>query len=115
MSFVEIYNEQLFDLLLSPEAFPPSRIQQQRRFNVYGGNRSESSLDGKRNSGGDNSGLYTPPTVAGAPQQAAELAIYERPDGSTYVKASHELQYLFLEGRGSGSGGGDWGGIRTSS
>lgn len=108
MSFVEIYNEQLFDLFLSPEAFPSSRNQQQRRFNVYGGNASESSLDGKRNTlyssihqkptmeipgcGGDNSGLNTPPPgMARAPQQAAELAIYERPDGSTYVKASRAI------------------------
>ncbi|CAM9384138.1 unnamed protein product [Pylaiella littoralis] len=106
MSFVEIYNEQLFDLLLSPEAFPPSRNQQQRRFNVYAGNGSESVLDGKRTTpfystqattmevpgNGGNSGLYTPPAVAGTPQHTAELAIYERPDGSTCIKASRALK-----------------------
>lgn len=118
MSFVEIYNEQLFDLLLSsPEALPSSRNQQQRRFNVYGGNGSESSLDGKRSTpfssvqkltmdvpgSGGGSDLHTPPAAAaGTPQHAAELAIYERPDGSTYVKASRALQYVFA---GAGGGG----------
>lgn len=121
MSFAEIYNEQLFDLLLSTEAFPPPRNQQQRRFNIYGGNGSESALDGKRFtpfssvqkptmevpvSGGD-SGLYTPPAMASTPQHAEELAIYERADGSTYIKASRALKYSFL-GAGGEGGGGAW-------
>ncbi|CAM9751393.1 unnamed protein product, partial [Ectocarpus sp. 8 AP-2014] len=101
MSFVEIYNEQLFDLLLPPEAYS-SANQQQRRFSVYGG--KESAVGGKRNTplssvqrlvgelevgsaGGSGSGVHAPLTTApGARQQMADLAIYERPDGSTYVK-----------------------------
>ncbi|CAM9511567.1 unnamed protein product [Ectocarpus sp. 6 AP-2014] len=101
MSFVEIYNEQLFDLLLPPEAYS-STNQQQRRFSVYGG--KESAVGGKRNTplssiqrslgelevgsaGGSGSGLHAPlTTTPGARQQMADLAIYERPDGSTYVK-----------------------------
>ncbi|CAM9647115.1 unnamed protein product [Ectocarpus sp. 13 AM-2016] len=101
MSFVEIYNEQLFDLLLPPEAYS-SANQQQRRFSVYGG--KESAVSGKRNTplscvqrlvgeleigsaGGSGSGLRAPlTTTPGARQQMADLAIYERPDGSTYVK-----------------------------
>lgn len=98
MSFVEIYNEQLFDLLLTPEACP-SKSRQQRRFSVYGGN--ETAVRGKRNApvrsaqkltaeaagNGSESGLPTPLRTAGTPlQRAPELAIYERPDGCTYVK-----------------------------
>ncbi len=104
MSFVEIYNEQLFDLLLSPEACP-SRSQQQRRFNVYGGNGSERAARGKRNApvcsaqklvtetvgAGGESALPTPP------KQAPELVIYERPDGCTYVKVKRGVLLIGYE------------------
>lgn len=91
MSFVEIYNEQLFDLL-QPEAYPA-----QRRFNVYGRN---DSAGGKRNTSsvvlppvqtlGEHSGsCQSSLTRASSPQQA-ELTIYERPDGSTYVKVKQK-------------------------
>ncbi|CAN0113942.1 unnamed protein product [Ectocarpus sp. 4 AP-2014] len=107
MSFVEIYNEQLFDLLLPPETYSRAN-QQQRRFSVYGG--KESAVGGKRytplsfvqrlvgelevgsaggsgSGSGSGSGLHAPlTTTTGARQQMADLAIYERPDGSTYVK-----------------------------
>ena len=84
MSFVEIYNEQLFDLL-QPEMCPS-----QRRFSVYGG--SESAV-GKRSAvaahvprehttGGGGSRTSTRENTP----QRPDLAIYERPDGSTYVK-----------------------------
>lgn len=108
MSFVEIYNEQLFDLLLSPEACP-SRAQQQRRFNVYGGNGNERAARGKRNapfcsaqklmteavgSGGE-SALPTPlATIGTPPKQAPELVIYERPDGCTYVKVKRGVKFI---------------------
>lgn len=87
MSFVEIYNEQLFDLL-RPEMCPS-----QRRFSVYGG--SDSAV-GKRSAApavhvpGEHpttvgGGGSRAPTREKTPQQP-DLAIYERPDGSTYVK-----------------------------
>ena len=83
ISFVEIYNEQLFDLL-QPEVCPA-----QRRFSVYG--RNESAV-GKRSA----ASAHVPEEHTGGggsrsssrentPQQP-DLAIYERPDGSTYVK-----------------------------
>lgn len=115
MSFVEIYNEQLFDLLLPPEAYS-SATQQQRRFSVYGG--KESAVGGKRNTplssvqrlvgelevgsaggSGSGSGLHAPlTTTPGARQRMADLAIYERPDGSTYVKVGGAQTLLFLRG-----------------
>lgn len=88
MSFVEFYNEQLFDLFLSPEK---RASRNRRRFNVFGGNGSNSSVIGKRNASLPSALKPTKevPGSGGNPsQQAPELAIYERPDGCTYVKVS---------------------------
>lgn len=96
MSFVEIYNEQLFDLLQPAGPAPLS----QRRFNLYGGSESSSfqrastaaatSAAQKQGEHGAiiGGGYRNPqaPTRVDTPQQAVELTIYERLDGSTYVK-----------------------------
>lgn len=88
MSFVEIYNEQLFDLL-QPEMCPS-----QRRFSVYGGSESAARkrsaaaavhVPGEHTGGGGGGGGSRTSTRESTPQQP-DLAIYERPDGSTYVK-----------------------------
>lgn len=91
MSFVEFYNEQLFDLFLSPDT---CSSRNQRRFNVFGGNGNDSGVVGKRNT--FVSSALKPKEFSGSggnpPQQAPELAIYERPDGCTHVKVNQGLE-----------------------
>ena len=89
MSFLEFYNEQLFDLFLSPEM---RSSRSRRRFNVFGGNGSESGVAEKRHTPVSSALNPTKDVPSGGggspPPQAPELAIYERPDGCTYVKVS---------------------------
>lgn len=95
MSFVEFYNEQLFDLFLSPEM---RSSRKQRRFNVFGGNGSDSGAIGKRTTSLSSALQPTKevPGRGGTPSQPApELAIYERPDGCTYVKVSRSSKFRF--------------------
>lgn len=99
MSFVEFYNEQLFDLFLSPEM---RSSRNQRRFNVFGGNGSESGVVEKRNTSLSFALKPTkqvPGSDCSPPQQAPELAIYERPDGCTHVKVSRASKPKLVGGR----------------
>lgn len=105
MSFLEIYNEQIFDLL-QPEglACPP-----QQHFTTYGGSgngagsagaktqwqmRSSSTLKiGDALTAGVQTSQHTEPTRASSShlqgdrsRAASDLAIYEQSDGSTYAK-----------------------------
>ena len=96
MSFMEIYNEQLFDLFISPE-MRSSKTQQ--RFNVFGGNGIESGVIGKRKASLASALHPTKDVPRGSgspPQQTPELAIYERPGGGTYVKVSRALKSTLL-------------------
>lgn len=99
MSFVEFYNEQLFDLFLSPEMHSS---RNQPRFNVFGGNGNDTGMVGKRNTSLSSAPKPTKevPGSGGNPsRQAPELAIYERPDGCTYVKVSRTVGIKFLRQR----------------
>eukprot|EP00903_Cladosiphon_okamuranus_P013675 g12736.t1 len=94
MSFVELYNEHLFDLLLSPEM---RSSRNQRPFNIFGGNGSERGVIGKRIASSLVSALKPTKEAPGRgvdspPEQAPELAIYERPDGCT----SHAILTVHL-------------------
>lgn len=92
MSFVELYNEQLFDLFLSPEM---RSSRNQRRFNAFGGNGSDSGVIGKRHTP-----LYSslklmkeaPGSSGTSSKRALELAIYEGRNGCTYIKVSRGLK-----------------------